>query len=198
VNRPLHRLIDLLQALMKLERYGNPSELEQHEVLERPAAARSARRRSRAPRRLALALAVFSAVAATAAGVFAYFTATGHGAGSAPAGTASAVTLAPATPTTKLYPAGTADVAVAVTNPNDVSVRLPSLQLDSGGITVDGGHSGCVVSKVHYTTQDNGGQGYDVPSGTSTLHLDGAISMDGDAPSECQGATFTVYLKVGL
>ena len=75
--------------------------------------------------------------------------------------------------------------------------------LESGGISADGGHSGCDTTAVHYATQNNGGAGWDIPAkvgstdGTLDVQLTGAISMDSSAANECQGATFTVYLKTG-
>jgi hypothetical protein len=61
----------------------------------------------------------------------------------------------------------------------------------------------CDTSALHYTTQDNGGAGWNVPAkvgateGTLDLTLADALSMDVDAANACQGATFTVSLATG-
>jgi hypothetical protein len=73
----------------------------------------------------------------------------------------------------------------------------------SSGFDVDPSHSGCAVSVLHLTGQTNGGSGFAVPAkvgstnGNLAVDLTGAISMDATAANACQGATFTVYLKVG-
>ena len=65
---------------------------------------------------------------------------------------------------------------------------------------MDGGHSGCSVATLSYTTQTNGGAGWTVPArvgivdGTLAITLSNALSMGAGAASACQGATFTVYL----
>lgn len=132
-------------------------------------------------------------IAVLAGGVLAYFTAAGHTDASAAVGNVADITLSAGTPSSALYPGSSADIAVLVSNPNASSVHLPSLVLDGGGITVDAGHSGCDTAKVHYSAQG----AYDLPAGTHQLDLAGVVSMDADAASACQGATFTVHLKAG-
>jgi hypothetical protein len=62
---------------------------------------------------------------------------------------------------------------------------------------VDAAHPGCVVSTLSFTTQTNGGAGWTVPgNGSLPLTLASALSMSTSAANACQGATFTVYLKV--
>lgn len=135
---------------------------------------------------------------------FAYWRASGSGAGSATAGTNVAVTLSPGTPTATLYPGGQADVLLTVSNPNASPVRIGSLALDTGqgtsGYAVDAGHSGCAVATLSYTTQTNGGAGWTVPGkvgavdGTLAITLTNALAMGAAAANACQGATSTVYL----
>jgi hypothetical protein len=126
----------------------------------------------------------------------------GSGAGSGETGTAQPVTILPGTPTARLYPGGTANVMLSLDNPNDFAVTLTSLSLDNlqgtGGFGVDGGHLGCSpLSALSYTPQTNGGVGWVVPSGGSTLTLTNALSMTAGAANACQGATFTVYVTDG-
>jgi len=114
------------------------------------------------------------------------------------------LTITAGTPTSGLlYPGSTGEVDATISNPNTFPLRVNSLILDSAGIAADSGHSGCDTSALHYTTQTNGGSGWNVPGkvgstdGTLAIQLSGAISMDSSAANECQGSTFTVYLKTG-
>jgi hypothetical protein len=112
------------------------------------------------------------------------------------------VTLGPATPTTPLYPGRAGDVAVVVDNPNPHQVFIGSLALDPAqrddGFAVDGAHGGCDVDELSFDTQTNGGAGWFVPAGASVaLDLTDAVAMTTSAASDCQGATFTVFLKAG-
>jgi hypothetical protein len=148
------------------------------------------------------------ALTAVSAAAYGYFTATGEGSASSTVGETEPVAFEAVTPTEYLYPGTTADVAVKITNPNVSQVFVPSLVLDLGegeggsGFAVDGGHSGCDVAALSFTTQDNSGDGWYVPGADDppaelVLHLDDAITMDTSAANACQGATFTVYLAVG-
>jgi len=81
-------------------------------------------------------------------------------------------------------------------------VNAPSLALETtqgtGGFTVDGAHAACGVASLTFTTQTNGGVGWTIPaSGSSVLSLANSLSMNTNAANACQGASFTVYLKVG-
>lgn len=145
-------------------------------------------------RRVKLLL-VFVVALATVGGAMAYFTSVGQGSGTATSGTVTAITLSAGTPAGALYPGGTADVAISVSNPNPISLHIPSLELAPGGISSD--KAGCDVAKVHFAQQDNGGSGWDAPAGGSTIAPSPMISMDADAANACQGATFAVHLQVG-
>lgn len=133
---------------------------------------------------------------------FAYFSGSGNGSASAGTGNVQAVVLSPATVASQIYPGGQSTVAVTVTNPNPGRVRVLSLALDTtqgaGGFTVDASHSSCSLSSLSYTTQTNGGSGWSIPGGaSSSVALANALSMNVSAPSACQGASFTIYLKAG-
>jgi hypothetical protein len=136
---------------------------------------------------------------------FAYWASTGSGSAGATAGSTTSVTLSPAAPASQLFPGGTSDVALTMTNPNLFTVRIGSLSLDtsqgSGGFGVDAGHPGCNLNALSFTTQTTGwtvpakiGGG---PDGSLPVDLAGALSMSGTAASACQGAGFTVYLVAG-
>jgi hypothetical protein len=152
-------------------------------------------------RRTPLVLLVGALLVAIAGAAFAYWAASGQGSAAATTGGTAALTLSPATPTAGLYPGGQAAVVTTVANPNAATVHVGSLALDStqgtGGFAVDAAHSGCAVSTLGFTTQTNGGTGWTVPGqGSLPLSLTGALSMSASAADACQGATFTVYLKV--
>ena len=130
----------------------------------------------------------------------AFWTSGGSGSGAGDTGTAQPVTLAPATALTYLYPGGQSAVAVDATNPNPGPVRVTSLALDTsqgtGGFSVDGGHASCDVATLSFTTQNNGGAGWDLTAGGPTsITLANALSMSTSAANACQGATFTIYLQ---
>jgi hypothetical protein len=138
----------------------------------------------------------------------AFWTAAGTGSGSgSSASDAQDVTFSNATASSELVPGGNGDVSVTVSNPNLFSVHVKSLVLDTSqgtnGFAVDGGHSGCDVSTLGYTTQDNSANGWDIPAkvggtnGSLPIDLSSAITMGSGAAQACQGADFTVYLKAG-
>ena len=152
-------------------------------------------------RKNALRLAVLGLFLAGASGAHAYFTHPSTGNSPASVATAAAVTIAPATPTGGLYPGGSADVALTISNPNPFQARVGSIALDTsrgaGGFAVDAGHSGCTeppallprqlrrrgrVVRARRTTR-------------STLTSRRRSSMGTAADDACQGATFTVYLE---
>ena len=132
----------------------------------------------------------------------AYWGVSGSGSGSGATDTTTALTLTPATPVAALGPGGQASVVLTITNPNLASVRVGSLALDSGqgtgGFAVDGGHSGCVLSTLSFTTQTNAGAGWTIAAtGNLSVTLTNALSMTTAAANACQGASFTVYLAAG-
>ena len=142
--------------------------------------------------------AVVALIVAAAAGAF--WTGGGSGDGTASAETVASVTLTPGTTTASLYPGRSGDVAVSIANSNGYQAFVGSLTLDTAratnGFSVDSGHLGCDVAALSYTVQSNGGSGWLVPAG-STLDLDlaNAVGLATTAVSQCQGATFTVYLR---
>jgi hypothetical protein len=173
-----------------------------------PAPGRSRRLSARRWRRGSAAVATFAVAALVlAASALAYWTTAGSGTTSATVADAQAVTLTPGTASAELYPGGSADVAVSVSNPNTSPVRVVSLSLDAtvgtGGFDVDGAHAGCDPSVLSFATQSNGGAGWTIPAkvgataGVAALDLPGALAMSAAAASACQGASFIVHLSVG-
>ena len=152
------------------------------------------------------AVATIAAVGLTAP-AYAAWTGSGAGNGSATADTTSSLVLSPASPSATLFPGGSADVVLTVTNPNIARVRVGSLSLDTsqgtGGYSVDAAHSGCSVSALGFSTQTNSGAGWTIDgrvgsvNGTLAVTLTNALSMTLNAANACQGATMTVYLTAG-
>ncbi len=158
-------------------------------------------------RRPIAVLVVLVTTLAAGSTALAYFRTIGSGSGPATAGNTQPVTLTSGTPTAALYPAGQADVALTVDNPNLIAVRIGSLSLSTGqgtaGFGVDGGHAGCATSVLSFTTQTNAGAGWTVPAkvgstdGSLSIDLANALAMSASAASACQGGAFTVYLSAG-
>jgi len=161
----------------------------------------------RGPRRALLTLLAVALIGCLGGGALAYWGGGGAGGGTGSSGEVVAVTLSPATPAADLYPGGSADVVLTVTNPNAAEVRLGSLALDisrgTGGFAVDAGHATCGVASLSYSTQTNSANGWTVPgrvggvNGSRSVTLTDALSMSAGAANACQGAQFTVYLAAG-
>jgi hypothetical protein len=162
-------------------------------------------------RRRLLPAALLVILAVLVGGVdYAYWSGSGSGAGSATTGTTVPMTLSPGMAASTLYPGGTANIALTVSNPNTFPVHVDSFTLDAalgtGGFAVTG-DPGCtvVLATLSFTTtpQTNGGAGWTVPAkvaavnGTLPVTLANALAMSLDAASACQGATFTVYVAAG-
>ena len=163
--------------------------------------------RLRRPRaRIALLIAVLGLALPGGAAV-AFWRSSGTGPGTAAAGTAQALTITAGTAAAGLHPGGTSSVALVLSNPNTFPVQVPSLVLDTtqgtGGFAVDAGHSGCGLGALSFTTQTGGGAGWAVPARVGVthaqpaLHLPGARAMGLAAADACQGAAFTVFVRVG-
>jgi hypothetical protein len=140
-------------------------------------------------------------VLGVAGAAFAYWQTSGTGSAAAATGAPASLTISPGTPAAQLYPGGQADVVLTLTNPGAASVRVGSLAVDtsqgSNGFAVDGAHSGCAVSALDLPIQTNGGAGWTVPgNGSLPITLGDALSMTTSAANACQGASFTVYLRV--
>lgn len=135
---------------------------------------------------IVLGIALASSVA------FAAWTATGSGSGYTKATTASALTTidVSATTTAQLYPGGTSDVKLRISNPNPYPVTVTSV-VGAGVITSDKG-AGCDASTgVTYTDQT--GQSIAVAAGgTTNVTFTGAAAMTNASANSCQGAVFTI------
>lgn len=149
--------------------------------------------RGRGLKAAALAGLLATAGAGTA---YAYWTASGTGAGSAAAATMQTVTVdalvASDNPKTALYPGGSADVVLRLTNPNPYSVQVYSVT-GNGPAAADASHPGCTTTGVSFTgTAAPLSPATYVPANSSALiTLPGAAAMDTTSLAACQGATFS-------
>jgi hypothetical protein len=147
------------------------------------------------------AVVVALSVVTGSSAAYAYWTATGSGGGGASSSAGHNLVISAGSAAASLYPGGSGQIVLTITNSNDSIAHVNSLALDtasgSGGFAVDSGHSACTtaLAALTYTTQS---AGYDVPAhGSLPVTLPAAaLTMGLGAASVCQGATFTVYLKV--
>lgn len=152
--------------------------------------------------RLALAVLIGSIAALiigfSAGGAFASWTSSGSGSGSATAGTLQAVTVAAFvggdTPAATIFPGGSADVILRVSNPNAYAVTLISVS-GNGTIAPDAGHAGCTTTGVSFTNQ-TGLSIAITASGTTLVDLPAAAAMGTTSSNGCQGATFSIPVSI--
>jgi len=161
-----------------------------------------ASRRSRVHKRVRRTVATAAALSAGAVGMnaaAAYFTAAnGTKAATATAGTITVtVSATTGTPTTPLYPGGTGDVTLKVDNPNGFPVTLAKVEAAAGNITASGGKGTCnVPTGVTFTDQTSLNQNLPANSTGNAVDLPGAATMSLTTADGCQGATFTIPVKV--
>jgi hypothetical protein len=135
-----------------------------------------------------LIVGVLVAVVLIGGAVFAAWLATGSGTGQATAGVAVDLVVSPATPDDLLYPGGSADVGLEITNPNPYPVLVTSI-VGSGPIT--SGVAACDDPGNGVGFADQTGL-WDVGAGEAVqIHLPGAASMALTSPEECQGESFS-------
>jgi hypothetical protein len=139
-------------------------------------------------------------VALVASVAFAAWTATGSGSGYTQATTAqtlSTVDVAAST-SAQLYPGGTGDVKIRISNPNPYPVLVTGVS-GSGlpaGITSD--QVGCTGANTGLVYTDQTGLTISVPAavgvtpGEASATLTGAVAMTNASVNACQGATFTI------
>jgi hypothetical protein len=128
----------------------------------------------------------------TAGVAFAAWTAGGSGNGYAKAGTVGALTTvdASASTTAQLYPGGTGDVKITISNPNSFPVTVTGVS-GNGTITSDAG-AGCNSSTGVTFTNTTGLTEVAAASTTTTITLANKASMSSSSANACQGAVFTI------
>ncbi len=145
--------------------------------------------------KMILAVCGVATIAVNAGAAWAYWSITGSGTGVAQAGTSIELTLKARSDDRKpLYPGGTSNLTVTVTNENDFPIEVTTVSPGAGKPTADEAHreggcrnTGVVVSKdVHQVS-------WKVERNTiGVFTLPDGILMSNQSDSACQGATFTI------
>ena len=147
--------------------------------------------------RLKLVVALSALALIIAAGVtFGSWSLSGTGNGYAKAVTPSNLTLNDASASTvaQLYPGGTGDVKVSITNPNAFGVTITGVS-GSGTITSDKGATCDASTGVSYTNQT--GLSLALAAGATQVYtLTGAAAMSNSTVDACKGAIFTIPVSV--
>jgi hypothetical protein len=137
---------------------------------------------------------VGGAVATLMAGgvAFAAWTSTGLGSGTVTASSVADITV-DGNDVSGLFPTGTKDITVTVTNNNPYAVDLDSIVADS--VTVDSASAtaGCVVTGV--VTADSGNYSVSadrIAANGAFIQRDLTVHMAANADDGCKGAIFTV------
>jgi hypothetical protein len=128
----------------------------------------------------------------TAGIAFAAWTAGGSGNGYAKAATVGALTTvdASASTTAQLYPGGTGDVKITISNPNAFPVTVTGVS-GSGAITSNAGATCTNATGVTFT-DTSGLTDVAAASTTTTITLANKASMSNSSNNACQGAIFTI------
>lgn len=153
--------------------------------------------RRRGPGGVLIGASVAVALLGTGGSAYAYFSAHGSGTGTAKVGALAAVTATIGTPTTPLFPGGSGDAEVKLTNPNGFALTLTAFT-PSGSVSVTGG-SGCTAANAGVSFNSLTGLSYSVPANaTTTVDIAGAASMSASSNNGCQGASFTSSVTITL
>jgi hypothetical protein len=154
--------------------------------------------RSFAAQRLRLAVALLVALLTLMSGVtFGGWSVTGTGSGYSKALSAQSLTLSDASASTsaQLYPGGSGDLVVKVTNPNPFAVTITAVANGSGSITSNKGAACDASTGVTYTNTTGLSQA--VGAGAMvTFSVTGKVAMSNASDTSCQGATFTIPITV--
>ncbi len=145
-----------------------------------------------------LTVALVAAVSATA-----YWSNGGSGSGTAAAGSAGDNLVISASGWAGIQPGQTKDVDIKIDNSaNSYSSHVDNIVLDTSGITIDAGHSGCDPSWFSYD-DSNGNINANLAAGSDananvfpavgSLTFHDELAIDQNA---CKGASITVHLKV--
>lgn len=139
---------------------------------------------------------VASSVIGPAGGVsYAFFVASGQGAGSAAVGAMQVVPLVAvsgATPATPLLPGTTGEAILELRNPNPFPVWLVEVHQNSP-VVVSGG-AGCTAVNAGVVLDTQAGLHIAVAAGNQPVlvRLAGAVTMAADSATDCQGASFSI------
>jgi hypothetical protein len=132
----------------------------------------------------------------------------GSGSGTTSVGTIQQVTVVAASgsPTSTLFPGGSADLRLTIDNPNSYSLEIVGVA-QNGPVTVVGG-SGCTSDTGTWPGITAGNSGVSVPTATGisgvtfgpgngvNADIPGGAAMAISSASGCQGASFEVPVKI--
>ena len=146
--------------------------------------------------RLTLALSAILVVATTAVTFGSWTVSSSAGSGYSKAKVASSLTLsdASASTTAQLYPGGTGDIWIKVTNSNPFAVTVTSVT-GAGTITSDKGAACDAATGVTFTNTTGLTQAVGAGA-TVTFSLAGKVAMSNASDNSCQGAVFTVPITL--
>jgi hypothetical protein len=146
--------------------------------------------------RLALALSAILVVATTAVTFGSWTVSSSAGSGYSKAKVALTLTLsdASASTTAQLYPGGTGDIWIKVTNSNPFAVTVTSVT-GAGTITSDKGAACDAATGVTFTNTTGLTQAVGAGA-TVTFSLAGKVAMSNASDNSCQGAVFTIPITL--
>jgi hypothetical protein len=152
----------------------------------------------RTRRRLVSAAAglVLFVVATGGGAAYAYWTSNGSGSGAASTGQPVTVHVlqAAGTPTNKLLPGGTSDLALTLNNPNTYPVTIVGVAQNGNG--PDPG-SGCTFAGSAASVPTQSGLSIVVAPGAAVdVTIPGAAAMGSSSASACQGKTIQIPVTV--
>lgn len=145
--------------------------------------------------RVILSVAAAAAVLVNAVAAWAYWMLDGEGTGVAVAGTAVELTLTGRSDDSKpLYPGGTTNLTVTVTNQNDFPIKITTVAPGAKAVSADSAHreAGCRTTGV-VVAQKVIPVSWEVPKNTiGVFTVPDGVRMTNSSDSACQGATFTI------
>ena len=143
-------------------------------------------------RKILVAVAVV-AVAVTGAFASAAWLSSGTGDGAAKADTQKGIVVTAGTPTAQLFPGAKGDLKVDVKNNN----QYPSRSRRSTATAPSPPVTTSAPKSTGVTYTDQSGVGTQIAAGaTESITLTDSVAMDNSSDDACQGATFTVPVKV--
>jgi hypothetical protein len=146
--------------------------------------------------RLVLALSAVAVMATTAVTFGSWSVSSSAGSGYSKAKVAVSLTLsdASASTTAQLYPGGTGDIWIKVTNSNPFAVTVTSVT-GAGTIASDKGAACDAATGVTFTNTTGLTQAVGAGA-TVTFSLAGKVAMSNASDNTCQGAVFTVPITL--
>jgi hypothetical protein len=142
-------------------------------------------------------VAIVATIALAGGVALANWVSSGTGSGYAQATSAADVTLgdASAFTTAQLYPGGSGDLKLRVTNPNAYDVYVSNVTGTGAAVTTDSNTTCDAHTGVTFT--DTSGLSALVGHGaTVTITLSGKVSMSTDSNNACQGEIFAIPVSV--